>query len=39
MVKYFGRFKLLHEQVGPVDPLTHAHCDDEQTVLTSKSVH
>ena len=29
---------MLPVQVVPVNPLTHAHCDDEQTVLASKSV-
>ena len=27
------------EQVGPVYPLTHVHCDDEQAVFASTSVH
>ena len=33
-----GRTVMLPVQVVPVNPLTHAHCDDEQTVLASTSV-
>ena len=29
---------MLPVHVVPVNPLTHTHCDDEQTVLASKSV-
>ena len=30
---------VLPVQVVPVDPLTHAHCKDEHTVLASTPVH
>ena len=30
---------VLPVQVVPMYPLTHAHCDDKQSVLASTSVH
>ena len=31
--------KVLPKQEGPVNPLTHVHCDDGQAVFASTSVH
>ena len=42
IVNHAGFLKYIYiipVQVDPIAPLTHAHCDDEHTVLASTAVH